>query len=829
VHVRSAAGNPVAGKTVTLAGHNAHLFTSTVTTGRTGDATFSYSVPSSVGSPNFSIDAATTVPVLLRYTYLGPVAPHMPQDVVGSSTRPVKTTAAGAVDPYLSNLTFIKYTTGDSGKTPVAGAVFSVTDLTQGRLLGSITSQATPVSLAGANIAAGDTLRFVETQAPPGHYSQGPVTVTIPATATAGYQVQIPNPATPTIALSTQVNAALASVSKVLADQVTVSGDDGEDGTDTATLLGPLQPDTSSGTTAAGLCGAIPADQWAAAPVVGTYTLAVDGSVQGGNGTATVTGTSTTAAGTGPGCYGWRHHLVLTPSGATADSGPADPGESMLVMYPSATTRASMLDASTGSYLTDTVTLMGSYGQPVQVTGQVLTAQPQRIGRGMSCPLPVSGAWTSGDVVASIGPFTVTGDGPHPVPGRYLTTQALCYSFAYQASVILDPNAADPSARAIPLSLPAGQPGETALISPPAITTSSSATSTSPATTITDQIRIAGLQLPAGDTAVLRAYYLATEPILPTAGSNTSTPACANAAVLDQLPAEGRPAQAGCNPTGWENTPIAATPAPITITGDGTYTTDPITLPATPGYGSWVETLTHNGITVTLTPAGTPSETVHAVTPTIGTAAASTDASSGGAILSDTLDVTGLQLQPGDTAAITAHVLTALSDGTSCDGVDWSVADHDGEPTNLNLPGDGHYRTTPVPVGLGCHSFYEQLAINGHLVAIEAEQPGQPSETLLITAPAGPIPTPTPAPTPSGSPTGTPTGTATPTPPHSSTPPSPPASSSQPPTDSGGGHSLANTGTNIGSTSWAGLTVVALGITLLLLARRRRADRGQGK
>jgi hypothetical protein len=846
VHVRAASGNPIAGKTVTLAGHGAHLFASSVITTRTGDATFQYSVPSSTGTPNFTIDAATTVPVLVRYTYLGPVAPHMPQDVVGSSTRPVKITAAGAVDPYLSNLTFIKYTSGDSGKTPVAGAVFSVTDLTQGRLLGSITSQTTPVSLAGANIMAGDTLRFTETTAPPGHYSQGPVTVTIPLTATSGYQVAIPNPLTPTVQVSTQVAAGLASVSTVLKDQVTVSGDDGEDGTDTATLLGPIDPASSGGggrpalagtghaastgsTTPAGQCAAVTAAQWAAAPVVAAYTVPLDGSANGGNGSFTVTGTSVNDSKSGPGCYGWRHHLVLTPSGATADSQPTDPGESTLVLFPLASTRLSMLQASPGSYLTDTLTLAGTYGLPVQVGGQVVTAPPQRLGREMTCPLPAGGAWANAPVVANIPAFTVTGDGPHPVPGRYLTTQALCYSFAYQASVILDPNAPDPTARAIPVSLPAGDGGETALVSAPAISTGSSATTTSPATTITDQVRISGLQLAAGQAATLRAYYLGTEPVLPTPGADTGTPACANTAVLDQLPAEARPSQAGCNPTGWEHTPIAATPAAITITGDGTYTTDPITLPAQAGYGTWVETLTYNGITVGLTPPGVASETVHTVAPSITTTAASTDPAAGNAIISDTLDVTGLQLQPGDTASIAAHVLTAVSDGTSCDGVDWSVADHDGEPSSLDLPGDGHYTTTPVTVGLGCHTFYEQLLINGRPVTTHAEQPGQAAETLLITAPAGPTPAPTP--TPSGSPTPAPSSTPGPSSMPSSQVPTPPTVTPAPPTPQveGGGSSLANTGAAIGIGVIGGVLAIAAGCAALLLAQHSRPKPWQGK
>ncbi|MFL6163582.1 MAG: hypothetical protein ACJ74U_15340 [Jatrophihabitantaceae bacterium] len=822
VHVRSAAGNAVAGQLVSLAGHGAHLFASAVRTNRGGDATFQYSVPSSVPSPNFTIDATTSVPVLIRYTYLGPSAPHMPQDVVGSGTRPVKVTAAGAVDPYLSAISFIKYTTGDAGKTPVAGAVFSVTDVTQGRLLGSITSQTVPVSLAGADIMAGDTLRFVETKAPPGHYSQGPVTVTIPANAQDNYQVQIPNPLTPTLQLSTQVPAALAGISTVLGDQVTISGEDGEDGTDTATLLGPIQPDIDATD-----CAAVTAEQWAAAPAVATYTLPVDGGSNAGNGSHIVTGTSIGDAGTGPGCYGWRHHLVLVPSGATADSGPTDPGETSLVLAPSASTFLNTYTGPVGSYLTDTLVLAGTHGRPVQVAGQLVRKPAIQFGRSMTCD-PLLGAWTDATPVTPIRPFTVTGDGQHPVPGRYLATSNDCYSFNYQLQVILDPNSTDPTAAAIPLTLAAGDQAETAQISAPTISTAVSATTTSPATTITDQIRLSGLHLPPGDTAVLRAYYLGTEPVLPTPGSNLGEPACPNNAVLDQLPAEGRPSTAGCNPTGWEHTPIAATPAPITISGDGTYTTDPITLPAQAGYGSWVETLTYNGLTVALTPPGIPAETVHAAAPTISTTAVSTDPAAGNAVASDTLAVTGLTLQPGDTASISAHVLSSVSDGSSCDGIDWAVADHNGPPTGLQVPGDGNYTTSPVSLGLGCHTYYEILTINGHPVVTDAEQSGQPAETILITAPATPTPTttPTPTPTPSSStpaPSPTPISSGTPTAPATATPATPPAPS-RPPTVEGGGHSLASTGTDTGMLLALALAAVGLGGLALLVSRRRGAD-----
>ena len=459
VHVRSAAGNPIAGQTVTLAGHGAHLLTSSVTTSRTGDATFQYSIPSrcrrrtSPSTPPPPCRCWSATPTS------APAAPHMPQDVVGSGTRPVKITAAGSVDPYLASLTFIKYTTGDAGRTPVAGAVFSVTDVTQGRLLGSITSQTAPVSLAGADIAAGDTLRFVETTRTAGALQPGPGHRHHPRERAGQLPGGDPQPAHPDPAVvDPGARTALASVTTVLADQVTISGDDGEDGTDTATLLGPLQPGAAGGGgpslagtvhaagAAAGVCAAIPAWQWATAPAVATYTLAVDGAVNGGNGTRTVTGTSIDRGGhragllrlaAPPGAHPVRRHRRQRPVGPGRDhAGDASDG---------AAPASTLLQATIGSYLTDTLTLAGTL-RPAGA-GQRPAADRRRrsaLGRVLQCPLPDSGAWADAATVATIGPFTVTGDGPHPVPGRYLTTRPLCYSFTYQAQCDSRPGRAGP-------------------------------------------------------------------------------------------------------------------------------------------------------------------------------------------------------------------------------------------------------------------------------------------------------------------------------------------------------------------------------------------------
>jgi hypothetical protein len=823
VHLRSADGAGEPNQLVTLTGHNAHLVTPTVRTNALGDATFQYSVPASA-SPNFSIDAAASYPVLTRYAYLGGQGPNLPQDVVGYTTRAVTGAGAGAVDPYLSAITFIKYTTGDPAKKPVAGAVFAVTDLTQNRALGSITSQATPVSLAGADINAGDTLRFVETKAPPGHYSSGTTIITIPANAPDNYQVQIANPTIPTLRLTTQVNTAIASTSTVLTDTVTIAGNDGEDGTGTGYLLGPIQPgDTATD------CTSITDEQWANAPLAGTFTYQIDGSVTSGNGTHFISATSTNH---GPGCYGWQQHVVLTPSGATGDSTPTDPGETTLVLAPQVTTAINTPEGTVGSYLSDTLTVTGTHGRQVQVTGQLMQTAPDYIGRQPTC-LSRPGQWDHPSLFATVQPFTVTGDGTTPVPGRYLTTSLACYSFTYQLKVILT------ATSSTTVTLPAGDPTETALASVPTITTTVSADTVNPASAVADAIKLTNLHLAAGDTATLRSWYLGNETTLPAGPAGASNP-CLPQAIRDQLPPDGQPAAAGCTPTGWDTTAIAATPPTITVTGDGTYDTDPIITPTQPGYGTFVQTLTYNGVTVLITPPAEPGEVVHVAAPDIATIASNTPVDDAGtASVSDTLTVTGLHLQPGDHATVTAQILTAPPGPDGCASIDWDNADHDGTPTTLDVAADGQYTTAAVSVPAGCHSFFETLAINGQHVTTGAEQPGQPTETLLLTPapPVTPTPTPTPtssSPSPSTSPTPTPSKSSTPAstvPAPTTTPPThqPPASTPAAPNTQrpdpkaagGGSHRLAYTGTPIAAELLLAVLVLGAGAVLLTVSRRR--------
>lgn len=139
-----------------------------------------------------------------------------------------------------------------------------------------------------------------------------------------------------------------------------------------------------------------------------------------------------------------------------------------------------------------------------------------------------------------------------------------------------------------------------------------------------------------------------------------------------------------------------------------------------------------------------------------------------------------------------------------------------------------HYMTPPVPVSPGCHTYNEQLVINGWPVVTEAEQPDQPSETLIITTPVRPLPSDTA--------TSTPATTAT----RLRHPRRPAAASATthcantahqfPATHRGRRwSSLANTGINTAYAEMAGGTAIVTGCFLVLLPRHRRTQKEQTK
>jgi hypothetical protein len=170
------------------------------------------------------------------------------------------------------------------------------------------------------------TYSATEFAAPPGGQLYITVRNTLTFTVPDGssvWRLLATNPRVPTPSLATQVTSARATVGQSLTDVVTVSGDDGEDGTIEAIRYGPVLPPRS------GDCSRVRLASYLAARA--THVSArVDGTVNGGNGEVRVTSPPVTA----PGCYGWAETLTLRPSGATATSPPTAPHESTLVVRP---------------------------------------------------------------------------------------------------------------------------------------------------------------------------------------------------------------------------------------------------------------------------------------------------------------------------------------------------------------------------------------------------------------------------------------------------------------------------------------------------------------
>jgi hypothetical protein len=522
-------------------------------------------------------------------------------------------------------------------------------------------------------VAAAAAVVLLATLGTPG---RGSAATSAPTRPHSG-RVQMTDSILPGLQVSGEENTSIGIGGTVLTNWVSISGDDGQDGTGSTWLLGPIQP--APGATD---CTAITETQWDNGPGQESFTYSIDESTDAGNGRHWLSSVQMWR----PGCYAWQHHIQLNPSGATADTSPAITGETVLIVQPQPTATINTARATAGSYLSDTLTLAGTYGRPVQITGQLIQAAPGYISRVPSCT-GVTGQWDSPTVVvATISPFTVTGDGEHPVPGSYQATTAACYSFTFHLTVLV---ARVGTASA---DVPAGASGGTALVDTPTITTTAS------------------------------------------------------------------------------STPI--------------------------------------------------------------------DTAAGTAQLSDALTVSGLHLQTGDIATVTAQILSAQPGTNGCADADWANADHTGTPTNLNVPADGQYDTAPVSAHAGCHTFVETLSINGHPVTTGAEQPGQQTETLLISPALPPRPTPT-APG-SAAATGTPTpttsssitGTGTPTPTQTS-PSTTSAAASVPAVNRTGraqppAPELASTGDTPTTALGAGLVALLGGAGLSWLGGRRprRATRG---
>jgi uncharacterized protein (DUF427 family) len=214
-------------------------------------------------------------------------------------------------------VTFIKTSTTDPTNTPVAGAVFSLATASGNILATGLVSGSGPVAIdvPGLYFMQGATYELIETRAPSGYYIpvSNVTSFTIPASATT-FNVITTDPPIPLMrpaSVVSQIRARYLTPGGHVADSIDVTVDDGEPGTITGTLYGPVAPPASM------KCSDLTLAQWEVAPTQ-VFTAVLDA-----NGTGTVMGPVPTQAG----CYGWAETVTLTASGATASTPPTSANE----------------------------------------------------------------------------------------------------------------------------------------------------------------------------------------------------------------------------------------------------------------------------------------------------------------------------------------------------------------------------------------------------------------------------------------------------------------------------------------------------------------------
>ena len=214
-------------------------------------------------------------------------------------------------------VTFVKTSTTDPTGTPVAGAVFSLASASGNILATGLVSGTGPVAIdiPGLYFMQGATYELIETRAPRGYYIPvSKVTLfTIPA-GSATFNVITTDPPIPLMrpaSVVSQIRARYLTPGGHVADSIDVTIDDGEPGTITGTLYGPVAPPASM------KCSDLTFAQWEVGPTQ-VFTAVLDAS-----GTGTVMGPVPTQAG----CYGWAETVTLTASGATASTPPTSANE----------------------------------------------------------------------------------------------------------------------------------------------------------------------------------------------------------------------------------------------------------------------------------------------------------------------------------------------------------------------------------------------------------------------------------------------------------------------------------------------------------------------
>jgi hypothetical protein len=348
VSVTSANGTPVVGASVSIASAGASLTRTIVSTDRSGRAEVGFTIRPGTAT-TFSITASVQ-----SWTEVDTYRSDGEQEMLVAGAPSTQTGRHTGTVTRTRAVNLVKVAAGDATGRPVPGYVYEIDDAAGQVIRRPVVSGSSPAAAPIGDLRTGVVYRARELAVPTG------ATLYIPSKSTTEFVVPpgttpwtlvASDPVVPSPVVTTQVSAERAVVGGRLDDDVLVDGDDGEDGTITATLFGPVPPPAS------GACTDLDLAQFSAAPRR-VFTVAVDGRRNGGNGHYRVTGPLIEQ----PGCWGWAERLQLRPSGATAESAPTAPHESALVTRPAVVTRASADVAAAGSTLTDRVTVTGTNG-----------------------------------------------------------------------------------------------------------------------------------------------------------------------------------------------------------------------------------------------------------------------------------------------------------------------------------------------------------------------------------------------------------------------------------------------------------------------------------
>lgn len=398
--------------------------------------------------------------------------------------------------------------------------------------------------------------------------------------------------------------------------------------------------------------------------------------------TLTVTGSGTTTAQPfTPQAPGWYQYQLVAPgdvniAGVTTSC--SDTLERFKArVQPQVVTKVTSATLAPGSALADTVIATGLHGETVTVKASLYGPFPTR--EAIKCDVPP--IWT--------GQLSFTGDGEKLTDSVNLTVPGY---YTYRETI-------DESDLVKPVETPCADVAETAIVTgSPQISTQISSQTTSPGSSISDTITITGL----GSLAVPVQVELW--------GPYASVPAIS------------------CS-----GTPVST--QTFTKTGDGVHTSDPVVVDQAGYYTYRVSVGGTEGSPAATAPCGEPSETTFSKPGPAVTTVASAEAVRPGAMISDTVRVTGLGKTPA-TVQLKLYGPFASRTAIRCTGAPvWTG--------RINVKGDGTYRSARVKIAkVGFYTFQEEILPSGFVPRVKGTC-ARAAETvlgrpLILTGPGDP-------------------------------------------------------------------------------------------